>query len=532
MDDNFGTPLNNSAPEGEPAENASAQDAEHTVSDAASDSTDKAFNETPTAGATEEEPPTAQAQYAGNYSYTRAPYGGAPYGTSPYGAADKAPYDADRPYSQQSPSRPSPKVKKNSGKLGRNIFAVLMALCVIIASVSIGYSLRSGSTSSGNNTNVTGYNSENDNNSKTQSNDKTADENAPELTISSTPTSISSSGEKLSAEDVYQKVKSINVGVLIYYNKSLSNEGSGVLVGEDSTGTYTYVLTCAHVISTSGIEARIQFEDGSDIEAEIVGYDTKTDIGVLKIKKTGLSTAELGDVTALSVGQTVYAIGNPGGTEFFGSFTSGMISALDRPLNSSVGYELPCIQHNAAINPGNSGGALVNEYGQVIGINSSKIADTEYEGMGFAVPINTAKQVFDEIVKYGYVTNRPKLGITYSNISVSQVYSIIVQSNGLPSGSVIIRSIDSQSDLNGKDIQINDLIIAVDGVKLTETSILLEKIEKSNVGDSIKLTICRINNDYTVGSPFDVTVKLIEDKGSSASDEVTTTQNYFNPFGY
>ena len=253
---------------------------------------------------------------------------------------------------------------------------------------------------------------------------------------------------------------------------------------------------------------------------------------MIRVEIKGLNKAEFGDIKRIAVGQSIYAIGNPGGTEFFGSFTKGMISAVDRPVDSAVGYSQPCIQHTAAINPGNSGGALLNEYGQVIGINSSKIAETYYEGMGFAVPINTVKTVVDEIIKHGYVTNRPKLGISYSPITQSQIYSIIVQSNGLPSGSIIIREIDSESDLQNKGVQVNDLIIKANGKDLTSTNTLPEIIDNMKVGETITLTICRINSNYTINKPFDVKVKLIEDKGYNEAQNVPkTTDPIFNPFG-
>lgn len=410
-------------------------------------------------------------------------------------------------------------------KIGKTIFIIALCICVIAASMAIGYSLKDGDGLSSLPSTTLGS-------GDVSIAAPTGDADGPAVTISPTPTEGNSVTGVLAASDIYIKVKSINVGVLVYSNNNLAGEGSGVIMGEDKTGKYTYIITCAHVISDYGTNVRIRFDDSSDIDATIVGYDKKTDIGVLKVEKSGLDKAEFGDIKSVTVGQSIYAIGNPGGTEFFGSFTKGMISAVDRPVDSSVGYSQPCIQHTAAINPGNSGGALLNEYGQVVGINSSKIAETNYEGMGFAVPINTVKTVVDEIVKHGYVTNRPKLGISYSPIAQSQIYSIIVQSNGLPSGSIIIREIDSESDLQNKGVQVNDLIIKANGKELTSTNTLPEMIDTMKVGDTITLTICRINSNYTINKPFDVKVKLIEDKGSNESQEIPkTTDPIFNPFG-
>lgn len=360
-------------------------------------------------------------------------------------------------------------------------------------------------------------------------------EEAPSAVIQETPTASSTgAGGELTAKGVYEKVKESSVGILVYSSSAYSNtalagEGSGVIIGADSSGVYTYIITCAHVISDGGT-VKVQLFDETQYDATVVGYDTRTDIGVLRIRATGLTAAELGDSDSLSVGETVYAIGNPGGVAFAGSFTNGMVSAISRPVNSEIGYEMLCIQHTAAINPGNSGGALVNAYGQVVGINSSKIASTEYEGMGFAVPSVTVKEVFGEIVENGYVTNRAKLGIQYFPASSNQMYSMIVGANKLPSGTLVIQSINSDSALLQTDAQPGDMIIRVNGQDLENTDILADLIEESSVGDELTLTLCRVDtkNNYSL-SEFEVKVVLVEDKGNST--ESTTQSSYYNPFG-
>ena len=190
-----------------------------------------------------------------------------------------------------------------------------------------------------------------------------------------------------------------------------------------------------------------------------------------------------------------------------------------------------CIQHTAAINPGNSGGALVNEYGQVIGINSSIIASTDYEGMAFSVPSDTAKEVNNEIVANGYVTNRPKLGITYSPASSSQMYSMIVSLKELPAGSLIVQSVQSDSSLASQDVKQGDLITKVNGKDLDSADDLPDLIDKSAVGDTLTLTICRIDSNYNINE-FEVKATLVEDKGDSSSvkTESTTRSNSYNPF--
>ena len=366
------------------------------------------------------------------------------------------------------------------------------------------------------------------------SEDKKEKNDGPALNINEspvTPTKISTNGVLTTAQ-IAAKLRPSNVGIVVYTRNSNSSagEGSGIVMGEDSTGTYTYIITCAHVINDAGVSVRVQTEDGTTYDAEIAGFDTRTDIGVLKVKAKGLPAAEFGDSSALVVGDPVYAIGNPGGVELFGSFTSGYVSSIDRPVNSEIGYTMKSIQHSAAISPGNSGGMLVNAYGQVIGINSQKIAATDYEGIGFAIPITSAKEIIEDLISYSYVPNRPKLGITYYPVSASAQYSMIAQIKGLPAGTLIINEISSDGSLANTEARQYDMIIAVDGKPLTTADVLLERIDNGKVGDKMTLTLCRVNSNYSIDE-FEVEVTLVEDKGGS--DPVTTTQAYYiDPFEY
>ncbi len=375
------------------------------------------------------------------------------------------------------------------------------------------------------------------------SNDKTDTENSTsdgtQLTIDDSP-SLSDNSESLSTIKIAENAEKINVGILIYgrgqsfmtnSSNSLMGEGSGILMGEDESGKYTYILTCAHVISDAknqGYTITVQDSEGNTYDGIMVGFDVKTDIGVLKIAKTGLPVAEFGDSSKLAKGQKVYAIGNPGGTVFFGSFSDGMVSSIDRPISSESGYEMKCIQHTTAINSGNSGGALLNEFGQVIGINSSKIVSTGYEGMAFAIPITDAKPVIDDIIANGRVTNRPKLGITYSSAMNDAQYAVVIRVNHLPAGSLIIHQISSTGSLANTEAQKYDIITKVNGEELDTADVLLEKIDNGSVGDELTLTLCRVNEDYSV-KEFTVKVKLVEDTGTDSTQE-TTTQNYWEQY--
>ena len=338
----------------------------------------------------------------------------------------------------------------------------------------------------------------------------------------------------LDATEIYKKILPSSVGILVYSKSSndLLSEGSGVIYQEDNDGEYTYIVTCAHVIKGRNQIIMVQLSsDETEIRAEVVGYDSRTDIGVIRIKKSGLTAIEIGDSDQLVVGETVYAIGNPGGTEFAFTFTNGIVTALARPVSSSsTGYTMECIQHNVAINPGNSGGALVNRFGQLIGINSMKIVAADYEGMGFAVPSSVFVKVINEIVANGYVTSRPKIGISYVKASDEQVYAMFVAIKDLPAGSIVVANISEDSDFYGK-LKKGDLITEINGKKLDSASDLAEFVESMKVGDTIRLHVVHINRDYSYEEE-DITGKLVEDIESAQADsqEEEDTTSYFDDY--
>ena len=389
--------------------------------------------------------------------------------------------------------------------IGKKAIIAIIAVCVVIALGIGAKSLFGGNRVSNQQTTAPTQG--------TQTNDVTI--NAMQTTAPSNSLS------QVNSVYVADKVRPSVVGVMTYKNGQLSGEGSGILWGEDSTGTYTYVVTCAHVIDATGVTYGVLLLDGKTYEAEMVATDTRTDIGVLKIKATGLPLAEVGDSSTLKIGEPIYAIGNPGGSEYFGSITDGIVSAIDRSVSAT--YTMTCIQHNAAINPGNSGGALVNTAGQIVGINSSKIASTEFEGMGFAVPTSIAQSVVESLVKFGYVPNRQKLGIQYAEVSAYQLYSMVVSIKGLPRGSLVIAGISADSTLANTKAQVGDLIIAVNGKDMDDSSVLLDLIDTGAVGDTITLTLCRVEQRTYKTTTFDVTITLIEDKGDAIKEEPTTT---------
>lgn len=429
------------------------------------------------------------------------------------------------PYSQN-PQQPTqnympPEYPKKSK--GKGVLGIVLVVCLAVAVVGLLVGIFSDKTPVSDSTTITTtapYVGEQMPTTQTQS----ATEQAAGETVvqNAEATTAETTTQEINSVYVAEKVRPSVVGVMTYYDGMLSGEGSGVLMSEKDG--WTYIVTCAHVISEDGVTYGVMLLDGRTFEAKLVAYDERTDIGVVKVEATGLPLAEFGDSTTLKIGEPVYAIGNPGGSEYFGSITNGIVSAIDRSVTST--YTMTCIQHNAAINPGNSGGALVNAAGQVIGINSSKIASTEYEGMGFAVPTSIASPVVDALVNYGYVPNRPKLGIEYAPVSSYQLYSLVVSIKGLPQGSLVIAGISEDSSLADTEAEVGDLIIAVNGVDMDDSSVLLDLIETGAVGDTLTLTLCRIESRTYKTSTFDVTITLVEDKGTAQQETTEATTKY------
>lgn len=402
------------------------------------------------------------------------------------------------------PNGQPPKKKSRSGK----IIACVLAVCMILGATGIAFALKD---ESGGKANISDSSNPNNNSSA-------------QLEVKNSPTASDTKEgtEELSLVGLVNKVEASCVGITVKSTNNSSGlygnlgenvstgEGSGILILEDTNKGLTYVVTCAHVIDTAGSTFTVTLDDGTEYEATLVGYDSQTDIGVLSIQATGLTIAEFGDSDALQKGQSVIAIGNPGGSAYANSVTSGIVSAIDRPVKSSIGYKTNCIQHTAPINPGNSGGALFNMYGQVVGINSSKIASTEYEGMAFAVPSQTAKEVVNNLIARGYVAGRAQLGIKYNNLSNYQNYAQLVAA-GLPEGSIVIASINAESAFTGTNVKVSDVITAVNGTKMTSSDILIQALSNASPGDTMDLELARIENGRV--NTFSVTITLIESKG-------------------
>lgn len=333
----------------------------------------------------------------------------------------------------------------------------------------------------------------------------------PQLTIRDHPSSSETlevvTNGKLSTVEIAKKVRPSVVGIAQYSMRDTftpSGEGSGIIINTEG-----YIITNAHVVADStGIN--VELDNGETYSAKLIGIDRKTDLAVIKIEAPNLIPAEFGNSDTLEVGEMVIAIGNPGGSTLAGSVTQGIVSAVNRMIKDG-GYSSSFIQTDAAINPGNSGGALVNQYGQVIGINSAKIAAVEYEGIGFAIPISEAKPVVDQLMAYGYVKGRTRLGI--SGVEINQTLS---QINSIPLG-IYIQSIDPTSDLAGKNVTRGDIITAIDSTKIETFDDVSAFLKTKSPGDTVTLTLYRSargmpGSDQT----FNVSMRLLEDVDNAA----------------
>lgn len=268
-------------------------------------------------------------------------------------------------------------------------------------------------------------------------------------------------------------------------------EGSGIILTEDG-----YIATNAHVVEGAQV-LKVMFSDGEMAEATLVGSDSLTDLALIKVDRTGLTPAELGDSDDLNVAETVLAIGNPGGMEFNSSVTSGIVSAKDRPLELSEGYTMNTIQTDAAINPGNSGGALINLKGQVVGINSAKYVATGYEGLGFAITINQALPILEDLKEYGYVKNRGITGIDY--VFIDEWTARFYQ---LPVGCYV----SSIQNPNIDDIQEGDVIVSINGQEITSEQTFKSAIAGKKPGDKVEVECY----SSSTGRSYTTTITLME----------------------
>ena len=326
-----------------------------------------------------------------------------------------------------------------------------------------------------------------------------AAEDLPQLTITQSPVGVPTvaSGEAgaLSLQEIYRRCIGSVVSI-VTVTPSGKASGTGIIMSADG-----YVITNHHVIENAQAVS-VLTADSQEYAASIVGSDETSDLAVLKVDADGLQAAEFGDSSVLQVGDSVAAIGDPLGTALRGTMTDGIVSAINRDLTVND-RTMSLIQTNAALNNGNSGGPLINCYGQVIGINTMKMSNfysssTTVEGIGFAIPIDTAKPIIDELIEKGYVSGRPAIGIDGETLPAT--YRIYYR---LPQGIYVTR-VYQNSDAAAKGISEGDIITAINGISVTTMEQLNRVKNQYTAGDTITLTI------YHGGVSSDVEIILMD----------------------
>lgn len=337
----------------------------------------------------------------------------------------------------------------------------------------------------------------------------------PTPTSSGTLVTQAASAGAMSASDIYAAACQQVVGItteLTYQNffgqtSSQAVSGSGFIITEDG-----YILTNYHVISYAAqgnYAITVMTYDGTSYTAKIVGVDSSNDIAVLKIDATELTPVTFGDSDEMSVGDTVYAVGNPLGELQF-TMTTGHVSALDRTITTDEGsVPINMFQIDAAVNSGNSGGPVYNDAGQVIGIVTAKYSSTGVEGLGFAIPINDAVNLANELMENGVVTNKVQLGITTQTVpaSVAQYYNMVE--------GAYVYSVNEGSCAEKAGLQIGDIITAVGGKAVASSDALKAALRSFAPGDTTELTV------YRGGKTVTVTVTLDEADESTAAQQQT-----------
>ncbi len=408
---------------------------------------------------------------------------------------------------------PEPKQKDKKGNRGLKAFliclSVVFAICVIGFVVLVSYTLGQNAASK-NNTDSTQKPSysdtipieatepavehpESDYSDKIDPNYKGLALNGPVKDKTST---------KYTSEYAYNAVSKSVVGVVCYTDEvtdasESSSQGTGIVISTDG-----YIITNAHIINNSKTAFAIQIvtSDNKTYNAGVVALDTRTDIAVLKADATGLQPATFGKSKDMQIGSTVIAVGNPGGIGYQNSLTMGIISAFDRTVPSSTSVKY--IQTDAAINPGNSGGPLCNLYGQIIGMNTSKIVSEHYEGMGFAIPSEKIKEIVDQLIKQGNVSGRVKMGV----IGIA-VTSAEMEYYNVPAG-IWVESVDENGPLKDSDIHSNDIITKVAGQPVTNFGEVFTVLEQYKAGDEITIEVYCTETKKT----FEEKLILAEDK--------------------
>ncbi len=318
---------------------------------------------------------------------------------------------------------------------------------------------------------------------------------------------------RYTVEDVALLVGPSIVQIMVYdENSEVISTGSGIILSEDG-----YILTNAHVVS-DGASYEVLDAFDETYTAEIVGYDVKSDIAVICAYGEDFCPAVLGDSNELNVGEAVVAIGNPAGLT--NTVTSGIVSANNRQIrNGSTGFYMNCIQTDAAISPGNSGGALVNMYGQVVGVTSSKYTSSysgTYEGLGFAISINDALPLAEELMANGFIGGRVRIGITFISMELESAQAEFAAQYGLDENEILpkglwITEIAEDCDIANTRLQPGDILLEMNGIETDNYDELYATIDGCSAGYVFTAKCVRYEKGKEPVS-FEIEFKLMEDR--------------------
>ncbi len=442
-----------------------------------------------------------------------------PYGQNPYQAqqsGNQTPYSQYRQYQPQQGEisyRPAQTQKKAHKRNGKSGFVALAVVGGILLSTGFGFigSALGNQVFAPAQTTIGG---------ETTGNADAANTNTPTVIykgIDTVTTSTTADGGDLTSAQVAALVKDsvveINTEyttVSMWYQYVSGGAGSGVVISEDG-----YIITNNHVIcgsdgTTIAEKITVRLTDGSEYEATVVGTDADADIAIIKIDKTGLTPAVMGDSDKLSVGEDVIAVGNPLG-ELGGSVTNGIISALDREISVN-GVEMNLLQTNAAVNPGNSGGGLFNMRGELIGVVNAKSSGDGVEGLGFAIPVNDALNVAEQLMQYGYVKGKVVIGISLYDVTDASMARYL----GLSGYGTYIT--DVTEGYNDDVLQVGDRIISINGQEISSGEDVTAIVKKSSVGDKLTFQVSR------QGKITEVEVTCYEKVPESAETELPITR--------
>ena len=443
----------------------------------------------------------------GGYNQNVPPYYGYQYPYQQYGNYNQAcgagyNSDAVRPAPSNRSTAQRGKVKKQKPKnVGLRVFVCILSLVILAGTVLTGlyiaFSNRDDSVLE-NNPSTSSYSTGGSRLEASAPSDFSGGQNV-DVPINSLPET-----EQMTTSEIAEKIMPSVVGIVTYSldGSSATSLATGIIITQDG-----YIVTNDHIYDgIPNAEFAVITSDNKRYDADFVAGDSRSDLAVLKMENaSGLKCAEFGDSDKVKVGEEVVVIGNPYSMTLSGSVTKGIISATDRRVTGNSTYTMKLIQTDAAINPGNSGGPLVNSYGQIIGINSSKIQQTGYEGIGFAIPSATVKTTVESLIEHGYVTDRAKLGITFQVIDF-----ITAEQNQIPQGLYVL-SVSQESGLS-EEIHEGEVITHLDGVSLSETSDFMDIIESKKPGDALVIEVY----NFSSGTSRDVNAILTEDRGTSS----------------